>query len=91
VEASLTPVTNGNEGSTKSVETCPVKTSQIQLVRKGLSRTRRRRRLRMGKTKMSNVANKPEEEVRSRDSREQYTVMTELESVALREVLPDLC
>jgi len=91
VEASLTPVANGNEGSTQAVETCPVETSQIQLVRKGLSRTRRRRRLRMRKIKMSSVATKPEEEVRPRDSGEQYMVVTELGSVALREVLPDLC
>jgi len=51
VEASLTPVTNGNEGSTKAVETCPVETLQMQPVRKGLSRTQRRRRQRNNRIK----------------------------------------
>jgi len=91
VEASLVPVPNGNEGSTEAVEKCPVETSQMQLVRKGISRTRRRRRLRMVKTKMSNAENKLEEKVRPHDSGGQYMVTTALGSVALREVLPDLC
>jgi len=91
VEASLAPVTNGNKGSTEAVETCPAETSQMHLVRKGLSRTQRRRRLRMGQTKLSNDKNNQEKEAHPQDLREQYMVATKSEDVALRDVLPDLC
>jgi len=53
MKVSSVPAADGRKESTELVEKCPVVTLQLQPVRKGLSRTQRRRRQRKNRIKAS--------------------------------------